>query len=295
MINGIDISGWTTVTDPQALFNAQLLIDFAYIRAHDGYRDDEKFPAFRKMMRDAKTKNGSVMWGPYMFLGYTGAIGSRTWTAVRGDYQAQNCWNLATAGGQDHSLPVAIDVERVRWWDGKVFQIVPMPNAYTYCDSYLMPAIEFLSDKQGRRPVIYCNPDVILNYLLPQLSKPEFAAIGECPLWLANWTKTQAEPPYMASIKAKTPWKTYLIHQYTGDVKDYPGVSDVDLNRGVGTRAMWKAWIADATKLPIEGGADPIEPPPVVPPTTGDTGARLTALEAQVKALVEWQTKVRAA
>ena len=293
MINGIDISGWTTVTDAQALFNAQLLIDFAYIRAHDGYRDDEKYPKYRAMMRDARTSNGSVMWGPYMFLGYTGAIGSRTWTAVRGDYQAQNCWNLATAGGQEHSLPVAIDVERVRWWDGKAFQVVPMPNAYTYCDSYLLPAIEFLSEKQGRRPVIYCNPDVILNYLLPQLSKPEFSAIGECPLWLANWTKTQAEPPYMATIKAKTPWKTYLIHQYTGDVKDYPGVSDVDLNRGVGTRAMWKAWIKDATALPVEGGTDPIViPPPVDPPTTGDADlaeikSRLARLEAWMKAVKE--------
>jgi GH25 family lysozyme M1 (1,4-beta-N-acetylmuramidase) len=292
MINGIDISGWTTVKDAAALFNDQLLIDFAYIRAHDGFRDDEKFPKHRAMMRDARTKNGSVMWGPYMYLGYTGQIGSRTWTAVRGDYQAQNCWDLATAGGQEHSLPVAIDVEKNRWWDGKVFQIVPLPNAYTYCDTYLLPAIEFLSDKQGRRPVIYANPDIILNYLAPQLSKPEFSAICECPLWLASWTKAGGEPPYMASIAAKTGWKSWLIHQYAGDVGDYPGVDDVDLNRGVGTRAQWKAWIADASKLPAEGATDPVTPPPVEPPpAVGD----LAALTARVDRLEKFMAAVKGA
>ncbi len=279
MINFVDVSGWTNITDINALINEQLLIDGAYIRAHDGFRDDEKFPQFRALIKNARNKNGSVMWGPYMYLGYSGSIGSRTWTAKRGDYQAQNCWDLATSGGREFPLPVAVDGERNRWWDGKAFQIVPLPSAYVYCDTYLLPAIEFLSDKQGRRPVFYSNPDFILNYLLPQLSKPEFAAIGECPLWLANWTKAGTEPPYMPTIRTRTPWKTYLLHQYAGDVKDYPGVDDVDLNRGAGTRAQWKAWIADATQLPIEGAPEP--PPVVVEPPQPDTTieARLTRLE----------------
>ena len=199
-----------------------------------------------------------------MFLGYSGAIGSRKWNAVRGDLQAQNCWDLATAGGREFQLPVAVDVERIRWWDGSAFQVLALPSAEVYCRTFLVPAIEFLSEKQGRRPVFYCNPDLILNYLAPVLSRPEFSLIGECPLWLASWTKAQGDPPYMATIRAKTPWKTYLVHQYAPDVKDFPGVDDVDLNRGVGTRAMWKAWIADASKLPVEGGAEP--PPPVEPP-----------------------------
>jgi hypothetical protein len=264
------------------MMNDQLLVDFAYVRAHDGYRDDAKFPEFRKLLRDVKTKNGSVLWGPYMFLGYSGAIGARTWNAVRGDYQAQNCWNLATGGGREFPLPVAVDVERIRWWDGKAFQIVPLPSAKVYCDTYLIPAIEFLSEKQGRRPVFYCNPDLILNYLAPLLSQAAYSAIGECPLWLAHWTKTGGESSYMTSIRAKTPWKSHLIHQYVGDVKDFPGVDDVDLNRGSGTRAMWKAWIADETKLPIEGG---VEPPPPPPDPEPEPTPDLTALTARVQAL----------
>jgi hypothetical protein len=284
MINGVDFSSWETITNSQAVWNGQLLIDFAYIRARDGFRDDAKFAEFRAIMRTATTKNGTVLWGPYMFLGYSGTVGSRTWTAARGDVQAQECWNLTTAGGREFPLPVAIDCEKIPYIDPNgIRQIVPLPNAYAYCDAYLVPAIKFLTEKMGRRPVIYSNPDFILNYLAPVLSKPEFASICECPLWVAAWTKATGTVPYMDTIAAKTGWKTYLIQQYAGDVKDWPGINAIDLNRGQGTRAQWKAWILDATKVPVEGA--PVPPPvdpPTPPPPAADLESRVATLEVRV-------------
>jgi len=175
MINGVDFSSWETITDAHALFNEQALIDFTYIRAHTGFGDDEKFPQFRNVLRDARTPNGSVLWGAYMFLGYSGKAGSRTWNAQRGDYQAQNCWDLITGGGIEWQLPVAIDCENIPFIVDGVRQYLPLPSAAAYCDTYLMPAIEFLTEKMGRRPVFYSSPNFILNYLSPVLGKSQYA------------------------------------------------------------------------------------------------------------------------
>ena len=295
MITGIDFSSWSTIKDIQAVASGQTLVDFAWVRVNHGYGDDQKWTQHRNLIKTARTANGSVLWGAYMFLGYDGSIGSQTWNADGGAKQATSAWALLTAGGADHNLPLAIDAERVRWWDGKAYQLLPLPSASEYCSAYLSPAIVRATALQGRRPVIYTSPDIILNYLAPVL--PAHPEITACPLWVAAWNKTGTAPNYWNDWKdangntrkgVKNYWSSWLAWQYAGDVRDWPGIDDVDLNRIPGTRAQLKAWLKDpAAPMPAEGAPDPIDPP-IEPPTSGDILAR-------VKALEEWQKAVRAA
>ena len=83
-----------------------------------------------------------------------------------------------------------------------------------------------------------------------------------------------------------------MIWQFAGDVKDWPGIDDVDLNRMPGTRTQLKAWMLDPTKpQPREGAVDPQpEPPdeedPNIPGGKTDLTPVLQAIEG-VKTTVE--------
>jgi hypothetical protein len=287
-MNGFDISGWTTVNDMSALLTEQLVMDFAWVRASTGYGDDLKYTAFRKLLVNTVGKNGKTIWGPYAFLGYSAQVGSMKWNAARGDAQMKNMMDLAANGGIEFQLPPAIDVENNVYVDNGVRQVVPMPSVDAYCDAYLLPAIEYLSAQLGRRPVLYASPNIILNYLLPVLQKDKGKPILECALWVASWTKSQV-PAYWEDTKnaagvvvkhgIRRYWKQWLAHQYAGDVRDYPGVDDIDLIRMPGTRAQLKAWCADDTApLPNNDLPEPPPPTPVDPPAD-DIKARLARLE----------------
>lgn len=303
MITGIDISGYSTVSDLNAMITGQLPIEFAYVRGYNGFRDDSKFTAHRKLMEQARNASGAVLWGAYMYLGYSAQLGSEKWIAGRGDAQAANFWSLITAGGKTFQLPPAIDVEENRWRDENgVSQTVPMPSAEAYCDTYLLPAVEYLTKAHGRRPIVYSSPNKILYYLAPALRLPKFAPILECPLWLAHYNKSNA-PGYMDKI-AEIGWKDWLIWQYAGDVSDWPGVDDVDLNRIRGTRSQLKAWANDPkAPFPKEGGPNPDpdpDPEPNPDPVPADILAalkqidvRLSALQAQVNDIDADVTVVR--
>lgn len=284
MITGIDISGYSTVTDINQVINGQLPVDFAMVRGYNGFRDDSKFVQHRKLMEQARNASGSVLWGAYMYLGYSAQVGSEKWSASGGAGQASNFWSLITAGGRTFQMPPAIDVEENSWIDeNKVRQAVPMPSAEAYCDAYLLPAVEYLTKAAGRRPFLYTGPKIILYYLAPALRLPRFAPIRECPLWLAHYTRGTA-PGYMDKIGEF--WKDWVIWQYAGDVADWPGVDDVDLNRMKGTRAQLKAWCNDPNApLPKEGTPEPPTPQPEPPQPGVDLSgviARLDTIAARV-------------
>lgn len=279
MINGIDYSSNSKITDIQAVVSGQLLVDFAYLRLRGGYVDDPQWTPNRAQIKTAHTSNGSVLWGGYSVLGYSGAIGSDVWTADGGAKQVQDAWKLLTAGGADHNLPLALDLERPGSLVNGVRQYLALPSAEAYCSAYLLPAIDAATSLQGRKPVIYTNGDFIVNYLAVAGVLAKYPVITSCPLWIAGYNKLTV-PPFWDRISKF--WPVWLAWQYAGDVHDWPGISDVDLNRMPGTRAQLKAWLANPNApLPTEGAPDPILPPVVNPPASD--------LETRVKALEDWR------
>ena len=298
MLNALDTAGVNglTINDAQAMVNGQLIVDVVIIRARDGYMDDQHYIEHRNKVRVASNPNGGTLWGTYSYLGYTAKVGSHSWTAKRGDYQAQDYWNLTSSGGIEWSVLPAIDIENLSFLEKQtntdgterwVRQVVPMPEVHSYADNILMPAFDFLGNKLGREPIFYSNPDKIKNYLAPLKQESKYDRLWKAPLWLADYNPlVNGLPAWWSVVKQYFP--NLLMHQFKGDVRDWPGVTDVDLNRIPGTRAQLKAWLADKNApMPAEGAPDPIDPP-IEPPASGD-------LEARVKALEEWQRAVRAA
>jgi hypothetical protein len=306
MITGLDWSSWSTVTDAKAMFSEREVVDVAFPRAWDGFRDDQEFDnrvsgvSYRKVLENAVTAHGSVLWAPYGFVGYSAKVGALDWSAQRGDVQAQNMWQMATAGGQTFQLPPMVDAEHNAWIDANgVRQVVPIHNIDAYCASFLVPFIERLSELLNRRPIFYSNPNFILNVLgalkydkaTPYSMFDKYPAIVECPLIIASYSKG-TQPSYWEDVKladgtikkgVKNFWSKWLGWQDAGDVKDWPGISDVDHIRCQGTRAMWKAWAADASKpLPQEGAGEP-QPEPEPQPQPG--GVTLADVLAAVKAV----------
>jgi hypothetical protein len=265
MITGVDFSGWSTVTDGHAMFNDKEIVDIAFPRAWDGFRDDQKFDnrlgvSHRKLCETVVTPHGSALWAPYAFVGYSAQVGSYNWTAQRGDVQADNMWSLATAGGRTFQLPVMVDAEHNAFIDGNgVRQVVPITNIDAYCSVFLVPFIERMTVLLGRRPLFYSNPDFILNYLgRLQYDKPtpysmldKYPVIKDCPLVIASYS-TGTQPSYWDRISKY--WPKWLVWQDRGDAKDWPGIDDVDHLKCQGTRAEWKLWMNDASApLPQDG------------------------------------------
>ena len=294
MINALDTAGVNgkTINDAQAMVNGQLIVDVVIIRARDGYRDDQFYAVHRDAVKKATNPSGAALWGTYAYLGYTAKAGAYSWTAQRGDVQAQDYWNLISAGGIEWQVPPALDTENLVYWEKRenpdgtsklVRQTVPMPEVHQYADTYLMPATKFLADKAGRLPLQYLNADKILNYLSPLKQESKYDLLFQCPLWLADWNAlVNGMPSYWTKVQKYFP--NLIMHQYKGDVRDWPGVSDVDLNRIPGTRKQLKAWLADKTApLPSEGGSDPIDPPPVVVPEGVE--ARVKEIEDKLAAI----------
>lgn len=284
MINGIDFSSWSTVKDMHAVLNGQLPVHVTWVRARDGFRDDQKFQANRKLLVGAQVDGvGSAMWGPYSFLGYSAQVGSLSWSAPRGDAQFSSMWSFATAGGKEFDLVAMLDAERNSFIDANnVRQVVPLPSVESYVDTYVNPWIDAHCVNAGRYPIFYSNADIILNYLAPVFGTARGDKILKCPLMIAGYTGASI-PPYWERVSKY--WSDWLVWQFKGDVKDWPGIDDVDLVRAKGTRAQWKAWCKDATApLPSEG-AVVVTPPPDTgtPPSTGTID--LSGLEAQITAL----------
>lgn len=290
MITGLDWSSWSTVTDPQAMFNEKEIVDIAFPRAWTGFNDDLEFDnrvsgvSYRKLCETVHTAHGSALWSPFGFVGYSAQVGSLNWSAQRGDVQALNAWGMSTAGGRTFQLPFMVDAEHNSWLDENLVRhIVPINNMDAYCSYFLVPFIEKMSEFLGRRPLFYSNPDFILNYLgrlyydaaVPYSMLDKYPIITECPLVIASYS-SGTQPSYWSRISKY--WPKWLAWQNAGDVKDWPGISDVDHIKCQGTRAQWKLWMNDPTApLPQDSPTEPTDPPVVEPPVT------VTKYYAQVK------------
>lgn len=294
MINVLDTAGVNgkTITDAQAMVNGQLPVDVVILRSRDGYRDDEWYTAHRDQVKKANTAAGSVLWGTYAYLGYTAQAGSLSWNAQRGDYQAQQNWQLISGGGIEWNVIPTVDVENLAYMekqqnaDGStrwVRQVVPLPEVHAFADTYLMPWIDFTAAKINRLPILYTNPDKILHYLVGLAGTSKYDRLFQCPLFLADYNPLVAGmPSYWERVKPIFP--NLLFQQFKPDVRDWPGVSDVDLGRMWGTRKQLKNWLADpSTPMPSEGGGDPIDPP--IDPPASD-------LEELTKQVTELQRRV---
>jgi hypothetical protein len=289
MIVGLDGSKWTIVSDPTALVNTEPPVEVVLWRGYDGWRDDPRFVEHRRQTVGLRNKNGSVLWGAYMFLGYssTSEGGGVSYSAARGDAQASNFWSLITAGGIEWQVPAAIDVEYNSFIDdaGNT-QRMPLPNVFVYADTYLLPAIRKLRDLMGRLPILYSNPDIILHYLAPLKGQAAYQDIFDCPLWVADYNPVKADGNYAYFTGCSKYWPKWLIHQTRGSVRDWPGTNNIDVNRCQGTRAQWKAWCKDATQpLPQEGLVDPVPEPE--PEPTPDPAADWAAAVAQINAKLD--------
>ena len=271
MIDGLDWSSYSTVASIERMMTEKVIVDLAFVRAWNGFQDDQEFDnvngiSYRKMLDTVKTPHGSVLWAPYMYLGYSAQVGSLNWTALGGAAQFDRMYARATNGGQTHQITPMIDIEHNSWLDENLVRhIVPIVSMDTYCTTTLVPAITRANDVLGRLPILYSNPDFILNYLGDARLK-RFPIITECPLIIASYS-TGPKPSYWDTTPTKKGvgayWKTWLGWQDAGNIKDWPGISVVDHIKAQGTRAQWKAWLADKNAPMPQDGT--VEPPPVVP------------------------------
>jgi hypothetical protein len=298
MLTGLDWSSWSTVTDGHAMFNDKEIVDISFPRAWDGFRDDLEFDnrvtgvSYRKLLETEFTPHGSILWSPYGFVGYSANVGSYNWTAQRGDAQADNMWGLSTAGGRTFQLPAMVDAEHNAFIDANgVRQVVPINNMDAYCSVFLVPFIERMSEHLGRRPLFYSNPDFILNYLgrlqydaaTPYSMLDKYPVIKDCPLVIASYS-SGTQPSYWTRVSQY--WPQWLCWQNAGDIKDWPGISDVDHLKCQGTRSQWKLWMNDArAPMPQDGAVEPpIDPLPApVPVVTWYAQVRSSAVGLKLR------------
>ena len=277
---GGDTSGWGEVTDANAMVNGVNRLHIVIPRARDGYKDDVQYTKSMTKLTKTTTDLGALLLGSYSFVAYH--------QAPSGLDQAKAYWSLINPGGSHlWHLPPAVDAERHTYTDENgVRQTWPMPtNPQEYLNTFVLPQISYLSDAYGQRPIFYSNPDLISNYLKPVLGNAINRPILECKLFIAAYTNDLVQPSYWDRVSQF--WPSWFLWQYKGDVKDWPGVTDLDLFRYPGTRAQLKAQLADPS-LPNPAYVQAVDPggavdvPPVVIPPTPTPTTDLAGLMAKV-------------
>ena len=278
MIRALDGSTYTTLNDVNRMLTEQESVEVVYLRVYDGFRDDSKYHSHVKALMGQSSREGEVMLGTYQYLNHY--QGSK-----EGDDQVVDAYATMNSGGRIPQLPHALDVEKT--------VSSPFPkDPRTYLDTRLMPAIAQVVKYDGREPVLYLNPDAILNYFVyldgagkkrSLFTLPQYAQVLKCPLWLAAYTK-MGIVPYWDEILKLDIWKTLLMHQHAGSVRDWPGASNVDLNRGAGTRGQWKDWMQRKGPMPVWNTEPAPEPEPEPEPEpTSDLEKRVAKLELWAK------------
>lgn len=112
------------------------------------------------------------------------------------------------AGGWGEFRPV-IDVE----W--------PPQSGSLYDITQLIECVDEVWESCGKAPIIYTG-----RWYWAEIEGSDFKWLGECPLWIASYTR---EPP-----AAPRPWHSAALWQYT-DKGSVPGIDGpVDLNRLMG-------------------------------------------------------------
>ena len=204
---GLDISKWNGNWNAAKAKAAGAA--FAFIKASQASFTDPKFIDNWK-----KAKDAGLMRGAYHYLDYT----------IPAREQADYFCNLLEADPGE--LPLIVDYEEKR-----------TDNDYGLAKAYLK---EFLSQLQARnvKPMIYLSRGFWNTY------GDSTAYWKQFPLWLANWTVTDA-PPLPA------PWEKWVFWQFTADGPgDTFGTESVrvDMNRFYGSLDELKMF--SATYIP---------------------------------------------
>jgi lysozyme len=201
---GIDVS--TADVNWQTLAGAGY--DFAFVKTSDGDVRTDQYTAARV----TAIRAAGIPFGPYHFMRVGRAENfnrnGREEAGMAIFFARQRGWGLPG------DLPLALDVETLNGQapDKAALHVVQFVNAY----EWLM----------GHLPVIYTNPGT-WNQLAPQFTATQAVKLGQCPLWVADWTDPLEFP---------LTWMSPLIHQYQGDVSGVAGVTGLaDLNRFLGS------------------------------------------------------------
>ena len=155
---------------------------------------------------------------------------------------------------------MALDLEYQPKGDGTYY---PLPADYV---GQVSEAIETATALQSRRPILYSSPDFLWNWCGFKNGKLPPASWLDCPLWIADW-RGLAAPGYQ-------PWSQFAFWQKKGNMKDWPGISAMDLDVWPGDRTQLKAWCADA-RAGIPGWSGPPAPATETWATVVGTNLRL--------------------
>ena len=196
---GVDVSYWQTnagaIKPISFVKTKENGAQFAFIRAHSGYKIDTRFVENWKTAKDA-----GILRGAYHYA------------ILDTKYLASQISDLVKLLKDDTGeLPIGLDIEKIN-----NEQFLTRTNMLDYIKKFQVA----MKAQLGKEIVLYTNPDVLMNYLKPI---PDW--LLDIDLWVANYTT--ADKPYIGSFSN---WKFW---QYTnkGIGKDF-GVdsASIDLN-----------------------------------------------------------------
>ena len=242
-IEGVDTSRWeddpatTKTIDWQHM--ATHNIQFAIMRASGSSAGGHYTDAVYQL--HSKNAKGVMLRGSYHFF-------SPSWNPVD---QARYYWNLIK--DNDEELPPCIDIEGYPYGD------LPKGDPLLKQIKLFLDELEKLS---GKVPMIYCNQDIIRNYL--QVRGKAGHWITRYPLWI-SWLN--ANPPTSNDI---SPWSQTAIWQYSykGPAVDLGATEakEMDMNRFLDLELFSKI----CTPVQVEKPSEQVVLP-VVPVNTGVT------------------------
>lgn len=198
LVHGPDVSAWQDddTTLPQIDFTKAKTAgaSFVFVKASQGGFIDADFRYNWQAARAA-----GLLRGAYHLLDY------------RKPAKAQSEFFLRLLAGDGGELPPALDVERVAGW--------PLPARAALIEA-LHTFLTALEAADGRKPLLYTNPDLLRSVLWPL---PGWLA--ETPLWIAHYG---VQKPLVLA-----PWQRWTFWQFTdrADGRGYGMESrQVDMN-----------------------------------------------------------------
>jgi len=227
MINGIRIDGSVTIVNEKSMTERNQ-IDFAFLQARDGVRDNPNWAADKLKLKELVGKFGVILTCCYSDLAYSP-------TSPSGSAQAIDLFNLTHAGGAYlFHLPLGIFLSDQPYTSGNNYPVVDKPG-------YIQKAvdmIETIKNMIGRNPILISTPGFLNN--LGTLPKNFY----DCPLYVAHWG---AKFPIIGL------WKQYSFWEQSA-VDDWSGVNGRVYSIGFPSdRANLKKWAFDPTAS-IPGG-----------------------------------------
>lgn len=181
---GIDVSAWQdnnyTVEKVNWQKAAQMGTQFVFMRAAYIYKKDEDYD-----YNNAESKRAGILRGAYHYPSYM----------LPAVAQAEFFWSIIEKDPGE--LPPVLDLEQVPG--------TALPNGYNWT-VWARQYMTRLEELCGRKPIFYCNPNIILNVL--QVKEGDW--LTYYPLWIAH---------YGAQTPLYSPWNKWTFWQYssTGD------------------------------------------------------------------------------